>query len=112
HRRHATQAELPCKGLILRGFCIVRFHAPSQALRLLTAVRDHRFFHTLVDRLLRPIGGPHKPIEAGQLYKETDQPDPTRPDFHKHHMEGQHQAMEEGKTGSTLKELDHMTTDI
>jgi len=27
-------------------------------------------------------------------------------------MEGQHQAMEEGKTGCTLKELDHMRTGI
>jgi hypothetical protein len=61
-------------------------HRLSQALCLLTAVSDHRFFHIPVDLLLRPKGGAHKLIEPYHLQHEAHQAHATRADFDTHHM--------------------------
>lgn len=106
------QAQPPGKGFILGRRDISRHHVSRQAPRLLVAVGHDRFFHPLVDPLLCPIGGAHKPIEASHLQEETDESKTTRTDFDKHHMECQRQAVEEGEARNALKELDHLRTGI
>src|SRR5215813_85815 len=106
------QAQPPGKGFILGHRDISRHHVSRQAPRLLVAVGNDRFFHPLVDPLLCPIEGAHKPIEAGHLQEETDESNTTCTDFDKHHMERQRQAVEEGEARNALKELDRLRTGI
>ena len=86
-RLNRYEAKATGKGFILGSRDILRHHSLRQALCLLSAVGDDRFFHTKVDPLLCSIGGTHKAIEPRHLQKETDQPNATRPDFDKDHME-------------------------
>jgi hypothetical protein len=111
-RFNRYQAKPPSKSFILGHRDILWRHVPSQASRLLAAVGVNRFFHLPVDPLLCPIGGAHKPIQSGHLQEETNQPNATRTDFDKHHMERQRQAVEEGEARNALKELHHLWTGI
>src|SRR5215831_13972584 len=112
HRLKGDEAQTACKGFILGHGDLLRGHRARQTRRLLPPVGDHGLFNLTVDLLLRPKRSPHKPIQPRHLQQETHQANPTRADFDTDYMERQYEAMEEGESGHTLKERDHLGTCI
>jgi len=98
HRLNRPQAKPTGKGFILRHGAILRRHALRQAWRLLMGVYHHGCFNLVIDLLLCPKGGANEPMQPRHLQKEADEPNPTRTNLDKHHLERQDQSMEEGKT--------------
>ena len=83
-RLNGHQVQTAGKGFILHDRDVLRRHALSQTLRLLTAVSHYGCFNTPGEALLRPQGRPHKSMQPHHLQKETDQTNPTRAHFDKH----------------------------
>ena len=103
HRLDANRTETTRTGFILRHRDLFGGHLVRQPRALLVAVHHDGLFHATVDLVLRPIRGADKPIETRHLQQQTHQANPTGTHFGTHQMERQHQAMQEGKTGHTVK---------
>jgi hypothetical protein len=73
----------------------------------LASVSHDGRFHLTIDRLLGPVGGRDKAIEASELSQQTHQAHPTGPDVGTSQVDGEHQAMQEGKPRATLKKGHH-----
>src|SRR6516165_11765332 len=85
-------------------------HVLGQAWGLGLAVGNDRLFNLAVHLLLSPIGGGHKAVKAGQVEKKTHQANAAGPNFDADEMEGNHEAVEERQSRTTLEELCYMRT--
>lgn len=108
-RHQAKAARTRCVRRHRAGFA---GHGLGHACGGVVAVGDQRFFNPVVDRLLSALGGRHKAVKPRQVEEETPQAHAARPDFDAAQREGQHQPVEKGQPGATLKALGHIGTDI
>ena len=100
---HPHQAQTARTRFIERHRHLFGRHLVSQARAFFLTVRHHRFFNVTIDLLLRPIRGADTSIEARELQQQTHQAHPTGTHFRPHHVERQHQSMQDGETRHTVK---------
>jgi hypothetical protein len=98
---HQTQTAR--KGFILRHRDVLGGHLGRQAGALRAAVRDHGFFNTPVDLVLRPIRCADKPIKTRELSEQTHQANPTGADLDTDQVDRQDQSMQEGEPWNALE---------
>jgi hypothetical protein len=82
-------------------------HGFGQACTFLVAIRHDRLLYLAVDLLLDAIGSHHKAVKGREVKQQTHQANAAGAHFGAHQVNGDNQAMQEGKPRGTVKKGDN-----
>src|SRR5499427_5352157 len=111
-RVHRDEAQAAGKRFVLGHGEVFVGHVRGQAYSFIVAIGHHRVFHLDIDLLLSSIGGRHKAVETRQMQEETHQANAACPDFDTDKMASNHESVEERQSGTALKEVGDVRTNI
>jgi hypothetical protein len=108
---HGDEAQAAGEGCVLGDGEVFVGHRFGHAWGLALGIGDNGWLNVDVDRLLSPIGGRHKAVEAGEGEEETHQAHAAGANFDADSMKSHHASVEERESRAALQESGDLRTD-